>query len=143
MAASILAGLAVMWWTDRKGGKGGIQTKWWYGPGFGLLGGFTTMIGNAAGPVMAVYLLSMRLPKLSFVGTSAWFVLIVNYLKLPLQIFVWDNISVAPLTVNLLAIPFIIVGAILGIVLVKKFPESSYRRFIIVITVISTIMLLI
>jgi hypothetical protein len=44
------------------------------------MGGFTTMIGNAAGPVMAVYLLSMRLPKYSFVGTSAWFFLLVNTL---------------------------------------------------------------
>ncbi|MBV6654752.1 MAG: sulfite exporter TauE/SafE family protein, partial [Mameliella sp.] len=30
---------------------------------FGGLGGFTTMIGNAAGSVMAVYLLSTRIPK--------------------------------------------------------------------------------
>lgn len=142
MALCIFAGLAVMWWTERKGGASNLPAKWWYAPAFGLLGGFTTMIGNAAGPVMAVYLLSMKLPKLSFVGTSAWFFLIVNYLKLPLQIFVWDNISWPSLTLNALTIPFIGLGAVLGIIFVKKFPERSYRIFIIVMTVVSTLMLL-
>lgn len=101
------------------------------------------MIGNAAGPVMAVYLLSMKLPKLSFVGTSAWFFLIVNYLKIPLQVFVWDNITVKSLSLNLTTVPFILVGCILGVWLVKRFPEGSYRKFIIAMTVISTILLLI
>jgi uncharacterized membrane protein YfcA len=106
------------------------------------MGGFTTMIGNAAGPVMAVYLLSMRLPKYSFVGTSAWFFLLVNYLKLPLQIFVWDNISVTTILLNVASIPFMVAGAIAGIVFVKKVPEKSYRTFIIIVTVLSTFMLL-
>lgn len=78
------------------------------------------MIGNAAGPVMAVYLLSMRLPKYSFVGTSAWFFLVVNYLKLPLQLFVWENITLQTLILNLFTIPIIIIGAVIGIWFVKK-----------------------
>lgn len=142
MAVCIFAGLLVMLRRENPDKEGGVQNKWWFGPAFGLAGGFTTMIGNAAGPVMAVYLLSMKLPKLSFVGTSAWFFLIVNYLKLPLQIFVWDNISVRTLTVNLITIPFIIIGAVLGIILVKRFPESSYRKFVIIMTILSTAMLL-
>lgn len=142
LAACIFAGLIVMWWTERRGGAGSITAKWWYSPAFGLLGGFTTMIGNAAGPVMSIYLLSMKLPKLSFVGTAAWFFLIVNYLKLPLQAFVWDNITSTTLAVNLLTVPAIFVGAVAGIALVKRFPERSYHMFIIVMTIISTVMLL-
>ena len=99
------------------------------------------MIGNAAGPVMSVYLLSMRLPKYSFVGTSAWFFLVVNYLKLPLQIFVWDNISFATIALNIISIPFMVVGAIIGVYLVKKIPEKKYRIFIIVVTILSTVVL--
>lgn len=143
MGLCILATLGVMFWSDRKGRAADVSGLWWYAPAFGLAGGFTTMIGNAAGPVMAVYLLSMRLPKLSFVGTSAWFFLIVNYLKIPLQVFVWDNITVSSLSLNLTTIPFILVGCLLGVWLVKRFPEGSYRKFIIVMTVISTILLLI
>lgn len=142
MGLSVLATLGVMFWSDRRGSDGSMINKWWYGPAFGLAGGFTTMIGNAAGPVMAVYLLSMKLPKMSFVGTSAWFFLIVNYLKIPLQVFVWDNITWSSLWLNITTVPFIAVGAVLGIALVNRFPEGSYRKFIIVMTIVSTIMLL-
>ncbi|MCD7915957.1 MAG: sulfite exporter TauE/SafE family protein [Tannerellaceae bacterium] len=84
MAFCIFIGIGVMCWTEKKDLESKMFKAWWYAPIFGLMGGFTTMIGNAAGPVMAVYLLSMRLPKYSFVGASAWFFLVVNYLKLPL-----------------------------------------------------------
>jgi uncharacterized membrane protein YfcA len=143
MAFCIFLGIGVMFWTERKGKDRKIFTSWWYAPLFGLMGGFTTMIGNAAGPVMSVYLLSMRLPKYNFVGTSAWFFLVVNYLKLPLQVFAWDNISFTSLILNAIAIPFMIVGALIGIYFVKKIPEKSYRLFIIVVTILSTVMLLV
>ncbi|MDR2117978.1 MAG: sulfite exporter TauE/SafE family protein [Tannerellaceae bacterium] len=142
LAFCIFLGIGVMFWTERRGKNHRLLSSRWYAPAFGLMGGFTTMIGNAAGPVMAVYLLSMRLPKYGFVGTSAWFFLVVNYLKLPLQIFVWDNISVASLTLDAVAVPFMVAGAGLGIRFVKKIPEESYRRFIVVITLLSTVMLL-
>jgi uncharacterized membrane protein YfcA len=142
MAFCIFLGIGVMHWTERMGKEHKMFTSWWYAPAFGLAGGFTTMIGNAAGPVMAVYLLSMRLPKYSFVGTSAWFFLTVNYLKLPLQIFVWNNISVSSVTLNVLSIPFMLLGAACGVWFVKKVPENSYRIFIIAITILSTVMLL-
>jgi uncharacterized membrane protein YfcA len=142
MAFCILLGIGVMLWTEKTGKDNKLFTSVWYAPAFGLMGGFTTMIGNAAGPIMAVYLLSMRLPKYSFVGTSAWFFMVVNYLKLPLQIFVWKNISLQSITLDAIAIPFMIIGAIAGILFVKKIPEKSYRTFIIVITILSTVMLL-
>ena len=71
--------LLVMFWSEWKGKENKLSSCWWYGPFFGLLGGFTTMIGNAAGPVMAIYLLSVKMPKYSFVGTNAWFFLVINY----------------------------------------------------------------
>ena len=41
-------------------------------PATGVLGGFTTLIANAAGPVMNLYLLAIRLPKEVFLPTAAW-----------------------------------------------------------------------
>lgn len=143
MGLCIIGGLLVMFATAKQGKtqKNSLSQTWWYSAAFGLAGGFTTMIGNAAGPVMAVYLLSVRLPKLGFVGTSAWFFLVVNFLKLPLQYFVWDNISTHTLLLNLTAIPFIVVGAIFGIWFVRLLPERSYRIFVIVVTLFSTLLL--
>ena len=90
---------------------------------FGVLGGFTTMIGNAAGPVMSVYLLSANLPKRSFVGTSAWFFLLVNYMKIP----------------GACGIPFIFAGAFLGVLLVNRVPEKFFRALIVISTIAGTI----
>ena len=65
----------------------------------GLLAGGATMLANAAGPVAALYLIVMRLPKYAFLGTSAWLFLIVNVSKVPfmvdLQIISFESIDVS------------------------------------------------
>jgi uncharacterized membrane protein YfcA len=142
MAFCLFMGTGVMLWSEKSKNKYNISTSRWYAPAFGLAGGFTTMIGNAAGPVLAIYLLSMKLPKFGFVGTSAWFFLLINYLKLPLQIFVWNNISINSLLINLMLTPMMIFGAVAGIYFVKNVPEKSYRSFIIVTTILSTLIML-
>lgn len=116
--------------------------RWWYAPLMGILGGFATMMGNVAGPVFAIYLLAMDLPKSRFIGTTAWFFLIINFTKFPLQMFVWNNINVDYILTNLLLLPAIGIGAYLGILLVKRIPEQSYRTFVILITGISAFLLL-
>lgn len=134
--------LVVMLWSQWKGKENMMADYWWYGSLFGLLGGFTTMIGNAAGPVMAVYLLSVRMPKLAFVGTNAWFFLCVNFLKLPLQVFAWHNINLTTLAIDVCAIPFVLIGAYLGIRLVKILPEKEFRIFTTIVTIISVLVML-
>ena len=42
----------------------------------GFLGGFITMVGNAAGPIMSIYFLSIGFEKNKFIGTAAWFFLL-------------------------------------------------------------------
>jgi uncharacterized membrane protein YfcA len=137
----IFASLAVMFWNDRRGKDALIPSSWWFSAIFGILGGFSTMIGNAAGPVLSVFLLSMRLPKINFVGTAAWFFLIINYLKIPLQVLVWHNISLKSLRFDFLITPFILLGAFLGILLVKKISEKVFRKLLMSLTLISTILI--
>ena len=143
MGSCLLVVLLVMFWSDWKGKENSLSNHWWYGPLFGLMGGFTTMIGNAAGPVMAIYLLSVKMPKYNFVGTNAWFFLVVNYLKIPIQVFAWDNITLSSLMLDACTIPFIIIGGVLGIILVKKLPEKGFRYFTTAVTCLSVLMLLI
>lgn len=101
------------------------------------------MIGNAAGPVMAIYLLSVKMPKYSFVGTNAWFFLVINYLKIPVQIFAWGNMTSSSLMLDVCTIPFILTGGILGIALVKKLPEKGFRYFTTAVTSLSVLLLLV
>jgi uncharacterized membrane protein YfcA len=143
----IFTGLVTMFWNDRRAKNQqdtvlvNIQSHWWYGMIFGIMGGFSTMIGNAAGPIMSVYLLAMRLPKTSFVGTAAWFFFILNYLKIPLQYFVWHNITKESLCFDIAIFPFILVGAFFGFFLVKITSESNYRIIVYVMTTISAVLL--
>ena len=64
MGWTLALAMAVMIWSEMFGRENRWMHKWWYSALFDLLGGFTTMIGNAAGPVMSVYLLSMRKEKM-------------------------------------------------------------------------------
>jgi uncharacterized membrane protein YfcA len=137
----IFAGLGVMFWNDRRKKDAAVPSAWWFSAVFGVLGGFSTMIGNAAGPIMSVFLLSVRLPKTSFVGTAAWFFMIVNYLKIPLQYFVWHNIRVEGLLFGVTMIPCILMGAVLGILIVKKVSETRYRIIVYGMTLVSAVLL--
>ncbi len=143
MGACLLFVLILMMVTEFRGKQNMLIDKWWYGPLFGLLGGFTTMIGNAAGPVMAIYLLSTKMPKMNFVGTNAWFFMVVNLLKVPLQIFAWHNITLHTFAADLCCLPFIVLGGLLGLRLVRWLPEKIFRRFITIVTWISVILMLI
>lgn len=109
----------------------------------GLLGGFTTMVGNAAGPVMSVYLLATRLPKRAFIGTAAWFFLLINAFKVPFHIWSWKTLSWASFQLNLLTLPMIFIGFFVGIKIVDRIPEKAFRYFIMIVTAITAIKMLV
>ena len=96
---------------------------------------------NAAGPVMSLYLLSMHLPKKTFIGTAAWFFLIINVIKVPFHVFSWNTITSQTLMVDIAGIPAILLGVFIGIKTVKLIPEKVYRYFIIVTTVFAAFLL--
>ena len=137
----IFVGLGVMLWNESRGKDTAVPSVWWFAALFGVIGGFSTMIGNAAGPIMSVFLLSVKLPKKSFIGTAAWFFMIINFLKLPLQYFVWNNISGKTLLFDVVMLPVIAAGAWLGIIFVKKISEKHYRIVVYALTLISTLLL--
>ena len=135
--------IGLMLWKDRKNNSNLFPDSWWFAASMGILGGFATMIGNVAGPIFAIYLLAMHLPKNSFIGTGAWFFLIINISKFPLHILIWKTIDWSTLKLDLILLPVIAAGAFLGIWLVKKLSEKFYRTAIIVVTALSAFLLLI
>ena len=143
IAVLVFLSIVLMLWQDKRKGTKLFPDKWWFAASMGILGGFATMIGNVAGPVFAIYLLAMHLPTNSFIGTSAWFFMIINFSKFPLQMFVWNNINTSSLAIDLVTLPAIALGAFLGFKVVNVIPEHTYRGFVIVITAISAFLLLI
>ena len=108
----------------------------------GFLGGLATMIGNAAGPILTIYLLYMGYEKNKFIGTAAWFFLVVNLVKLPFHIIVWKTVDISVILFDISLSPFILIGAFLGVYLVKMIPEKPYKIILIVSIIISTVRLI-
>lgn len=143
MAIIIVFSVVIMIWLERGGQHVALFHKKWVGATTGVAGGFTSMVGNLAGSVMAVYLLSVRLPKNAFIGTSAWFYLVLNWFKVPFHVFTWHTITLNTVWLDLLMLPLILVGGALGIAIVKQLSERIYRWFIIVATLIAALFMLI
>ena len=141
IAVIVITGIGLMVYQDLRKKKTNVPDYPWFAALLGTGGGFSTMIGNAAGPIMSLYLLSMRLPKNMYIGTGAWFFFIVNLSKVPLHIFVWKTITWQSLSFDLLMVIPIVAGAVGGFYLVKFIPEKAYRIFIIVSTLASSVAL--
>jgi uncharacterized membrane protein YfcA len=141
MAIIILSSVVVMLWLER-GHKEDVPHQKSFAITTGILGGFTSMVGNLAGTVMAVYLLSIRLPKNVFIGTTAWFFMATNWFKVPFHVFSWKTITLNTFLLDLITLPFIVLGAYLGIIIVKALSEKTYRWFIIIMTIVAAIFML-
>lgn len=114
------------WRMRRSGDEPQVPAHWAFAAVLGFAAGMTTCLANAAGPIMVIYLLAMRLPKNEYIGTGAWYFLILNWLKIPL--FVWDGrISMASVGADLAMLPVIAAGAFIGIVVLKKIPQKYFN----------------
>lgn len=112
-----------------------------FAPVMGLTAGATTMLANAGGPVMTLYLLAMRLPKHQFIGTAAWFFFIVNWIKVP---FYAQQRLITPVSLqtNLLLLPAVACGAAAGIYLLNRIPQRLFNALAMVLAAASAIRLL-
>ncbi|WP_430811391.1 MULTISPECIES: sulfite exporter TauE/SafE family protein [unclassified Carboxylicivirga] len=142
MGATILICVGLLLYNEFKG-KIDMSGSKTFGNALGFSGGFATMIGNAAGPIFNLYLLSMRLPKAAFIGTGAWFYLLLNTFKVPFHVFSWQTISGSTFQLNLLMFPVVILGTFTGKRIVGHIPEKPYRYLIYAITLISALFLFI
>jgi uncharacterized protein len=105
------------------------------------LAGFTTMVANAAGPVMLLYLLAIGLPKLEFIGTGAWFFMLVNAFKVPFSTHL-GLITVDSLWMDALLVIPMVPGALLGPRILKHINQRGFEGMALTLTVIAAIRLL-
>ncbi|MDK1342609.1 sulfite exporter TauE/SafE family protein [Streptomyces sp. 378] len=108
---------------------------------YGVLGGFTTMVANAGGPVMSMYLLSAGFRKLGFLGTSAFFFLIVNVSKLPFSAGL-GLIDGRSLLLDLALVAFVVPGALFGTWAVHRINQRLFEQLVIAATVVGGLQLL-
>ena len=107
--------------------KGEGDHGWWFAPMIGVLAGFTTLVANAAGPLMAIYLLAMRLPKMEFVGTGAVFFMLLNLFKVPFMMNL-GLINAHSFALNMWLAPVVFVGALAGRKILVKIDQSLFEN---------------
>ncbi len=119
----VLLQLWVKWRSD--GTPGDAHERRAAAWGAGTAAGFATMTANAAGAVMTLYLSASGIDKRRFVGTNAWFFLIVNLAKVPFSIGLglmhWQDVSRA----GLLA-PLVLAGGLLGYATVRRISQRGF-----------------
>lgn len=113
----------------------------WFAPAIGVLAGFTTLVANAAGPLMAIYLLAMRLPKFEFMGTAAVFFLLLNLFKVPFMLHL-GLITGASFTTNLLLAPAVLAGAWSGRRVLQRIDQQWFEKVALFLSAIAALELM-
>ena len=107
----------------------------------GIMAGFGTTVGNAAGPIMGIYLIMMGLDKKQLMGTGAWFFFIVNLSKLPIFIYN-DMIGLETLRFFAYMLPFVIVGTFFGRRLLTVLSQKLFDYLVLLFAGVSSVLLL-
>jgi uncharacterized membrane protein YfcA len=116
-----------------------VPHSWTFAAIMGLLAGITTMMANAAGPVMGMYFLAVGLPKYQLTGTSAWFFLIINLFKIPFSLKL-NLIHGSTFLFNLALAPVIIFGLFFGRWLLSHVPQRLFDGLILFFAAIAALL---
>jgi uncharacterized protein len=107
----------------------------------GVAAGFATMVANAAGAIMTIYLLLSGLTMLQFLGTGAWFFFIVNAFKLPFSIGL-GLVTVESVTMDLLLLPAVVAGGVSGLFLIRRIKQEQFARVVLILAAVSAVPLI-
>lgn len=137
----VLGLLALHVWRQRSTTGDAPERAGWFAPAVGVLAGFTTLVANAAGPLMAIYLLAMRLPKMEFVGTGAVFFLLLNLFKVPFMVNL-GLINGGSATLNLILAPAVLLGAWIGRRILGRIDQKLFETLALALSAVAGLKLL-
>ncbi len=114
---------------------------WMLAAALGITAGFITLVANAAGPLMSIYLIAMRLPKMQFVGTAAVFFMLLNLFKVPFMVNL-GLITVQSFAFNLALAPAVLLGALAGRWLLVRIDQRLFEKLVLALCAIAGILLI-
>ncbi|MBC7462667.1 MAG: sulfite exporter TauE/SafE family protein [Actinobacteria bacterium] len=97
----------------------------------GSMAGFMSMIANAGGPPMSIYLLLRRNSVMNFLGNNAWFFFILNASKVPFMLAL-GIIKLQSLQYILPAVPTVAIGAMLGRKYISRINQQLFQNITLV-----------
>ena len=118
-----------------------LRVHWSVAAIIGVTSGFITLVANAAGPLMAIYLVAMRLPKMEYVGTAAVFFMLLNLFKVP---FMVDLGLITPQSFgfNLALAPAVLAGAFAGRWLLVHINQKLFEQLVLLLSAIGGVLLI-
>jgi uncharacterized protein len=144
MIGVIIVSLCVLGFWRRYLAVQSQETEAWHwalAAALGIAAGFITLVANAAGPLMAIYLVAMRLPKMQFVGTVAVFFMVLNLFKVPFMVDL-GLITVQSFKFNLMLAPAVFLGALAGRWILIRINQRLFEDLVLALSAIAGILLI-
>ncbi len=141
MLGALVLALTLLEWGRQRLGWSNFPRRPWFTVGMGSLAGFATTVGNVAGPIMNIYLLSRGFDKLRFMGTAAWYFFIFNCIKVPLYCHL-GMIDRGTLLLDLACAPAVAAGALLGREILKRLSPVFFRRMVLALALAAALRLI-
>ncbi len=145
LIGAIIVGLAALsyWlrWRKSPAEQSPALAHWGVGAAVGVVAGFTTLVANAGGPLMAIYFISMRLPKMEFVGTAAVFFCLLNLFKVPFMVNL-GLITTTSFGFNLVLAPLVFAGALMGRWLLPRINQRLFEEIVLALSAAAGLLLL-
>jgi hypothetical protein len=125
--------VSIHWWRLYRGVQQRLMPEPWRS---GLTGGFAAVsstLAHAAGPIIAMYLLPLKLDRQLFVGTCAVYFFILNSAKLPAY-YASGQFANASVLFTARLLPLVIVGAVFGRWLNKRINDMVFTKIVYIVT---------
>jgi hypothetical protein len=135
-AISILFGAYRLW--IERGGRiaASSNSPAWVGSLFGVATGFTSQIAHAGGPPFQMWVMPRRLDRDMFIGTSAIFFAVVNWIKVPAYValgqFTSENAAA-----TLVLLPFALLASLAGVKLIRHVPGERFYRIVYALMIVA------
>jgi uncharacterized membrane protein YfcA len=101
-------------------------------PPAGLVGGFLNGMTNAGGPALAIYLYSLKLPKMEFIKSIATIFIITKFSQL-LAVSTWNLFNWATLSLSSAVTLFVLLGFYGGLKTQDRLDQQTFTRGLLIL----------
>lgn len=124
-----IALVGLHWWREYRGMQKHLVPEPWRGGLTGAFAGVSSTIAHAAGPIIAMYLLPLRMPRQQFVGTSAVYFFLLNSTKMPFYLAA-GMFESANVGFSLRFAPLVLLGALVGWFILKTMSDRVFSKIV-------------
>lgn len=117
-------------WAERGGRiQAASSSPKWVGGLFGIGAGFTSQIAHAGGPPFQMWVMPKKLARDVFVGTSAIFFAIINWIKVPAYVALGQFTRENTLA-TLVLLPIAVLASLAGVKLVRTVSTEGFYTIV-------------